>query len=158
LTQIVIWVLTGAGGVALVMRAFPELSGFGLDLSFVALMLVTFFPAFIMVASLMAMVGSIAAEARDAQQISAIFSLPVAAPLWFISFILQKPNSPLAIGLSIFPFTAPVTLPMRGALTTLPWWQVAVSISQPWQDRYKRQAAFRLGMPVTGKNDDARIT
>ncbi len=155
LTHLLIWALTGAGGVVLVMRVFPELSGFGIDLSFLGLMLITFLPAYIMVAALMAMVGSTAAEARDAQQIAGLFSIPVAAPLWFLTMIIKEPNSPLAIGLSLFPFTAPATLPMRGVLTSLPLWQVVLSVSLlvicAILALWLAGRAFRLGMLRYGK-------
>jgi ABC-2 type transport system permease protein len=156
LTQLVFWALTGAGGVALVMWLFPEVGGTGLDFSFLGLMLLTFLPAFVMIAALMAMVGATAGEARDAQQIAAVFSIPIAAPLWFLAILIEQPNHPLAVGLSLFPFTAPATLPLRAVLTNLPAWQIAVSIGllvlSASGSVWLASRAFRLGMLRYGKS------
>lgn len=156
LTQLIFWALTGAGGVALAMRAFPEIGGTGLDLSYLGLMLLTFLPAFVMIAALMAMLGATAAEARDAQQISAIFSIPIAAPLWFLSILIEEPNNPLAVGLSLFPLTAPATLPVRAVLTNLPAWQIGLSVGllvlSAAVSVWLASRAFRLGMLRYGKS------
>ncbi len=156
LTQLIIWALTGAGGVALVMRLFPEISGSGLDLSFLGLMLITFLPAFVMIAALMAMVGATAAEARDAQQIAGLFSLPVVFPMWFLMVIIEKPNSPLAVIMSLIPFTSPLTLPMRSVLTTVPAWQIALAIgllvASAAAAVWLASRAFRLGLLRYGKS------
>jgi len=130
-------------------------SSSGLDLSFLGLTLITFLPAFVMIAALMAMLGVTAAEPRDAQQYAGLFSLPVAIPLWFMSILIETPNSPLAVILSMIPFTAPATLPIRAVLTTIPVWQVAVSttllfvcaIASVWL----ASRAFQLGMLRYGK-------
>ncbi len=160
LTQLIFWALTGAGGVVLVMRVFPEIGGSGLDFSFLGLMLLTFLPAFVMIAALMAMVGATAAEERDAQQIAAVFSIPIAAPLWFLAILLEKPNSALAVGLSLFPFTAPATLPVRAVLTNLPLWQTALSIGllviSAAVSIWLASRAFRLGMLRYGKSISLR--
>jgi ABC-2 type transport system permease protein len=63
---------------------------------------------------------------------------------------MQNPNSPLAIALSLFPLTAPMTIAIRIALTTIPTWQLIASviililsaIGAVWL----AGRAFRLGM------------
>ncbi|MHB8089667.1 MAG: ABC transporter permease, partial [Anaerolineaceae bacterium] len=49
-------------------------------------------------------------------------------PFWFVSQIMFKPNGPLAVGMSMFPFTAPIALPLRAGFTNIPWWQTSVTI------------------------------
>jgi ABC-2 type transport system permease protein len=104
----------------------------------------------------MAMVGATAAEARDAQQIAALFSIPITAPLWFLSILIEEPNHPLAVGLSLFPLTAPATLPVRSVLTNLPAWQIALSIGLLVVSAvvavWLASRAFRLGMLRYGKS------
>ncbi len=155
LTQLIAWVLTGFLGIAVMGRFTPEMASLGLNFNFMWIMLVTFLPAFIMVAALMAMVGATATEAREAQQIAGLFTLPIVAPFYFIGAIMNNPNSPLAIGLSLFPLTAPMTLPMRTVFTTVPTWQLIVSIGllvffavfSVWL----AARAFRIGMLRYGK-------
>ena len=45
-----------------------------------------------MIAALMAMVGATATEAREAQQVAGLFSLPIFMPLWFITVIIEHPD------------------------------------------------------------------
>ena len=69
--------------------------------------------------------------------------------------LMSNPNSPLSLGLSLFPLTAPVTMLIRDGLTILPAWQIAVSaaiqilcaVASIWL----AGRAFRLGMLRYGK-------
>ena len=129
LSQLGIWLLATIVGVIFAIRAFPEFSNFRLDPTFLWVLLVTFLPAFVMVSALMAMVGATTTESREAQQISALFTIPIGVPFWFMGVIMTNPNGPLAIGFSLFPLTAPVTLPLRAILTNLPFWQIGLSVA-----------------------------
>jgi len=108
-----------------------------------------------MIAALMALVGATATEAREAQQIAGLFTLPLAVPLWFISAIMANPNSALSIGLSLFPLTAPLALTLRAGYTNIPLWQlilavsllVACAIGALWL----AGRAFRIGLLRYGK-------
>ena len=127
LTQLVIWILTGVAGFLIARRFIPDMGSWGMDWSFLWILLATFLPAFVMIAALMALVGATAIESREAQQISGLFTLPIVAPLWFIGALIANPNSGLAIILSLFPLTSPLTLPIRAALTAIPAWQIATA-------------------------------
>ena len=155
LTQLVIWLIFGAVGVGFVMRLFPELQSSQLDTGFLLLMVLTFLPAFVMVAAMMAALGATATEAREAQQIAGIFTIPIAIPFWFVSLLITNPNSPFSIFLSVFPFTAPVSLPLRAAFTTIPTWQVVLTISLlimfAIAALWLAGRAFRMGMLRYGK-------
>jgi ABC-2 type transport system permease protein len=104
---------------------------------------------------LMALVGVAAVEVSEAQQVAGMFTLPVILPYWFIWNIMTSPNGPLALGLSFFPFTAPITLPMRAAFTIVPFWQVALSIvillGCAVGAMWLASRAFRRGMLRYGK-------
>ena len=64
--------------------------------------------------------------------------------------MMRAPNSPLAIGMSFFPLTAPLTMIIRSGFTLLPWWQVAISVSllvlSAAGALWLAGRAFRLGM------------
>jgi ABC-2 type transport system permease protein len=68
---------------------------------------------------------------------------------------MENPNSPLSIGFSLFPFTAPLTLPLRSMLTNLPFWQIGLSIGLLFAAAaaaiWLASRAFRLGMLRYGK-------
>lgn len=128
LTQLLIWIVFAVGGL-LVARAFiPFVASQMIDPTSFWLLMLTILPAFVLVAALMATAGATATEAREAQQVAGLFTLPIFVPYWFIAAIIQNPNGPLATGLSLFPLTAPVTLPLRAAFTNVPFWQAGLTI------------------------------
>jgi ABC-2 type transport system permease protein len=49
-------------------------------------------------------------------------------PLWFINAIVNQPNGPLSVILSIVPFSAPVAMIARVAQVSVPAWQMALSL------------------------------
>ena len=107
------------------------------------------------VAALMAMAGATATESSEAQQIAGLFSLPIVAPYWFAGSIMTNPNGPLATGLSLFPLTAPVALPMRAIVTNVPVGQVILAVVLlvlvALLALLLAARAFRLGMLRYGK-------
>lgn len=155
LTQLLFWLVMAGVAAMIALRTFPDLSDIGIGFSFFGLMALTFLPAFVMIAALMTMVGATATESREAQQIAGLFSLPIAIPFWFIAAIMENPNGPLAIGFSFFPFTAPMTLPLRSMLTNLPVWQIVFSVGllivAAAASIWLASRAFRLGMLRYGK-------
>ncbi len=68
---------------------------------------------------------------------------------------MESPNSPLAIGLSLFPLTAPISLPLRAAFTNIPAWQIALSlgilVGGAIFALWLAARAFRMGMLRYGK-------
>jgi ABC-2 type transport system permease protein len=54
--------------------------------------------------------------------------LPMIIPLMFVSVLVQQPNGVLAVGLSLFPLTSPVTMMLRLSVTIVPAWQLALSV------------------------------
>jgi len=155
LTQLLIWLAAAGIGVVFFANLETQLGGTEMLRSYLLVLVVTFIPAFIMIAALMAMVGATATEAREAQQIAGFFSIPIFMPLWFITVILEHPDSALAVGFSLFPLTSPLTLPVRVAISTVPAWQIALSlgilivcaVGAVWL----ASRAFRLGMLRYGK-------
>jgi ABC-type Na+ efflux pump permease subunit len=95
----------------------------------VLLLVALLVPAYLFVAASMAAVGIAAPEARSSQQVVALLISLYLVPLGFILPVLGEPSSPLAVGLSLFPLTAPIVLPLRFALVPVPFWQVAAAVA-----------------------------
>ncbi len=93
------------------------------------LMVALLLPAYVLVAALMMTVGIALADARGSQQVVVIFVSLYMVPLGFMLPVLSHPNSPLATALSLFPFTAPIMLPLRYSLVLVPFWQVLASVA-----------------------------
>jgi ABC-2 type transport system permease protein len=155
LTQLLIWLLFPILGFLVMRQVSPLLQSLTLAPEFVWLLFLTLVPAFILIAALMATIGATATEAREAQQIAGLFTLPVVLPYWFFVPLMTNPNGALAVGLSLFPLTAPVSLPLRAAFTDVPLWQSALSISlliiSAAVALWLAGRAFRQGMLHYGK-------
>ena len=78
-------------------------------------------------AGLMAGLGALVPNMREASQVTTILILPMIVPLMMISVLLDKPNGGLAVGLSLFPLTAPTTIMLRLSAGPVPLWQVLLS-------------------------------
>jgi ABC-2 type transport system permease protein len=129
LTELIVWLVFGFLGFAIARRYFPGAQNLNVNLDYIVLMVITLLPAFVMVAGLMAAIGSTTSNSREAQQWAGLFTLPIVIPFWLIVPLMESPNSPLAVGMSLFPLTAPITLPLRAAFTEVPAWQIILSLA-----------------------------
>ena len=129
LTQLAIWILFVIIGLQLAPSFFKDMGAVPtLDFKYVLLLIGTLLPAFVMIAGAMGAIGATATETREAQQMAGFFTLPIVVPFWFVSQIMFAPNGPIAVGMSMFPLTAPIALPLRAAFTNIPWWQITITI------------------------------
>lgn len=155
LTQLGVWVICIVLAILIGRNSLDWMRTIQISSSTVIIFFVTMVPSFVMVAALMAMLGASFTEAREAQQWSSFITLPVVAPYWLATPIIMNPNGSLAVALSLFPLTAPVTISMRTAISVIPVWQVALSsvllilfaIGAIWL----AARTFRLGMVRYGK-------
>ena len=155
LTQLVIWLIFGWIGLKIGGMFWPMLQDITIPSGYALVLFLILLPSFVMVAAIMAAIGSTMTEMREAQQISGMISLPMTIPFYLSSAIMMNPNSALAIALSYFPLTAPLVMLMRMAFTVVPVWQITLSIAvlvvfavfAIWF----AGRAFRLGMLQYGK-------
>jgi len=155
LTQLVIWILFGWIGLFVAGLFIPEVQNISISGEYLGVLFLVLLPSFVMVAAIMAAIGATMTETKEAQQISSLFSLPMMIPYYMASVIIENPNSPLAVGLSYFPITAPITILMRMAFTVIPAWQIAINIAIlvvfATLAIWFAGRAFRLGMLRYGK-------
>jgi len=129
LTQLVIWLVFGWIGLTIGGQFFPFLQDFSLPTDYIVVLFLILLPSFVMVAAIMAAIGSTMTELREAQQVQGLFTLPMMIPYYLASTILMNPNGTLAMVLSFFPLTAPITILMRMAFTVVPAWQIALIVA-----------------------------
>ena len=149
-TQLVVWAIFIILGLVIGRSYLSFLSGLQFSGQMIGILVLVMVPAFIMICGLMAAIGATVTEASEGQQIMGLFTLPIWLPYILTGSLIQNPNSPLAIALSIFPFTAPMTISMRVGFSTIPTWQLILSvlilvcsaIGAVWL----AGRAFRLGM------------
>lgn len=110
--------------------------------------------------SLMTGIGAITNNLREAQQMAMMFTMANFFPFYVLAKILNSPNSGIAVGMSLFPPTAPTTMMLRlaaGSMTgaQIPLWQVAASLGVLALTAFvtlKISAkVFRLGLLLYGK-------
>jgi ABC-2 type transport system permease protein len=89
---------------------------------------VFFILGYLLYACLMSGLGALVPNLREASQTTFIVALPLLIPLLLISILIEDPNGWLAIILSMIPLTSPVTMMLRLAATTVPVWQLLLSI------------------------------
>jgi ABC-2 type transport system permease protein len=130
-TQFLAWVAL-AGLIVLIgghLLGIEPLLNVALDLRIIAPMIAVFVPAYVMIAALMTAIGATFAEAQEAQQMMSLFILPSMVPIWLIQPIVENPNGPIAIGLSLFPITALPTISLRMMFSYVPLAQILASVA-----------------------------
>ncbi len=130
LTQLVVWILFLIIGLKVAPLFIPDMGSMpAIDGKYILLIAGTMLPAFVMIAAAMGAIGATATESQEAQQMAGFFTLPIVVPFWFVSQIMFNPNGALSVGLSMFPLTAPISLPLRAGFTNIPWWQTSITIT-----------------------------
>ena len=155
LTQILVWLIFILVVILVGRNSIELLRSIVVSPQVILICLVILLPSFVLVCALMALIGASVSEAREGQQMIGVISMPIWIPYMLTSVIVENPNSPLALGLSLFPLTAPVTLMMRQEMTILPNWQIGLSsvilclsaVAAIWL----AGRTFRLGMLRYGK-------
>jgi ABC-2 type transport system permease protein len=105
-------------------RTFQLPSAIHLPVSFLAWGLVFFLLGYAVYASLMAGLGALAPNLREASQATFVITLPLMVPLFLSSSVfMQAPNGSIAIFLSLFPLSAPVAMMARLSAGGVAWWQ-----------------------------------
>ncbi len=155
LTQFLGWVGFGVLAVLVGRNYFSWMKSASLSPSLLLWSFIILIPSFVMVAALMVAVGSTVTEAREGQQISGLFTMPIVIPYWFVSLIMKNPNGLVSQVLSFFPLTAPVTLTLRLAFSVIPLWQLGLNLLElglvAVLTVWLAGRAFRLGMLQYGQ-------
>lgn len=130
LTQLLAWVVSMALISGL---AGPALAGSDVPLPEVTPLILVSFPVFFLLgfflyASLYAAIGAAVNTVQEAQSLVFPAVMPLIVSVVFFPVVLQSPDSPLAIGLSLFPMATPLLMFLRITVLTPPAWQIALSI------------------------------
>ena len=87
-----------------------------------------FLLGYALVGTLLAAIGAVTTNQRQAGNITAFVILPAVAPMWFMVVLLEDPEGTLARVLSFVPITAPVTSLMRLSLGGMDGLDVLLSL------------------------------
>lgn len=112
--------------------------------------------AMLMYGSVFLALGAASSELKDAQGLLMPVMLLFLAPLAALPLLTEAPNSWWSVGLSLFPFTAPLAMPVRlGIVQSVPAWQVVtcfvLSGATTALTLFAAGRVFRIGMLAQGK-------
>lgn len=128
LLQTVIWSGSGLLLLRISGQNFALGDAFQLPASILVWGILFFIFGYAVYASLLAGVGALVPNMREASQLTTVIIMPMIAPLMFISTLIQAPDSTLSVVFSIFPLTSPVAMMTRLAATEVPIWQCLVAL------------------------------
>lgn len=87
-----------------------------------------FLSGYFIYSTLFAAVGSAVDQEADAAQLQLPVTLPIIIPILFITNVMANPDGTLAVVLSLIPFFTPILMIARIAATSVPIWQIALSV------------------------------
>jgi ABC-2 type transport system permease protein len=118
----IMWMVANFGGQGL---NIPE----GYELPTNLLVWATIFAVlgYAMYGSLMAGLGALAPDVKDTRSTSLLLLSPMIAAYMFNIVVIANPNGPIAMVLSLFPLTSPVSMISRMTVTDVPLWQLILA-------------------------------
>jgi ABC-2 type transport system permease protein len=129
LVQYAIWTILGLLGLTIMGRDISGLlSGLSLSGSEAVLAVLFALGGYMLYAALMSGIGALTRDVEDSRTWVFVVSLPMTIPIYLWMAIASAPNGPLAVVLSLIPFSAPVAMLMRMTSTIVPAWQIAASL------------------------------
>ncbi len=122
--------------------------------------LIYFALGFALYGAMAAAIGAVSVNMREGPQYAMIYTLPAAMSIMFLPMMAEEPGGALALGLSIFPMTAPIAMMERLAVATVPLWQVALSMVllalSVWGALWLAGRLFRANTLLSGQLPDVR--
>jgi ABC-2 type transport system permease protein len=88
-----------------------------------------FLLGYLLYASIFSAIGSSVEQQQDAQSLMLPVMLPIIMSIALVQPLIEAPNSTLAIVMSMIPFTSPISMVVRTAVTEVPIWQMLLSFS-----------------------------
>jgi len=118
-------------------------------------LLVFFLLGFFTYATMFAGVGALASKAEDVQQSNGILIGPIIFAYLLSIFALQDPDKPFLVWTSMVPLISPMLMFTRVATSSVPFWQIAVSIVASllaiWLFTLLAAKLYRIGVLMYGK-------
>ena len=131
LTQLAIWIATAAVILGLLavqtdpsalLQAVPTITPL-----MVLYFLIFFVLGFFIYASIFALIGSMVTSLQEGGQFAFPPIMIMLIAFYFCFAVIRDPNSSLSFWVSIAPFMAPITMPVRIIAETPPFWQIGLS-------------------------------
>jgi ABC-2 type transport system permease protein len=129
LLQVLVWLISAPLLLNLASASFGGWLGqIQIPGNFLVLGIVYFILGYMLFAVLSIGIGAVSPNVQEGSQLSMFYVMMGFVPLWFSAFLFNFPNSPIWVGLTIFPVTAPVQTMLRLGVADIPLWQILTSI------------------------------
>ena len=159
LTQLSIWLLSA---VILLVFGVTAFNSAGLAVSLpditpltIIYFLIFYILGFFIYATIFALIGSMVTTVQEGSQFAMIPVILMLAGFYCFFPIFRDPNSTFSFWVSISPFLAPMTMPVRIAMETPPFWQVLLAIvinsAAIFGLVWLAARVYRVGMLMYGK-------
>ena len=159
LTQLSIWL---ASAILVLAFGLASLNAAGVPLSMpnitplsILYFLIFFLLGFFIFATIFALIGSMVTTVQEGGQFAFIPVLILLVGFYCIFPIIRDPNSDFSFWVSVAPFIAAVTMPVRIAIETPPFWQILLSIlfnlATIFGLVWLAARVYRVGMLMYGK-------
>lgn len=102
--------------------------GFSIPYDVLAWAIVFGFFGYAIYGALMAGLGALAPDVKDTRSASFVVLSPLIVAYMLMMFIATAPEGPMAMGLSLFPLTSPVSMIGRMSVMDVPVWQSVVAV------------------------------
>lgn len=105
-----------------------DLSSIPVDPGRIGVSAAIFVVSFLLFTGLLVAIGASVPTAKEAGGFIGLVMMLLFGPLYAASLFVSMPDSPFVIGMSLFPFTAPIPLLLRNAVGNLTGWEAVLSI------------------------------
>lgn len=128
LVQVLVWVVIAVGALTFGQN-LEFLQGIAVPVDMIALGLLLFLMTFLLYSSFAAGVGVIVGSEQESRQVAGFFVFLMMIPFFLIVSFITDPNGPLPVAMTLIPFTAPVSILMRMGFSSVPAWQIVISLA-----------------------------
>lgn len=167
LTQMVLWF---GMSIALYHLRQPILSRFGVSaapfampdvgVATLILLLAFFVIGFMLYAGLFAAVGAMVSSEQEAQQAQMPVVLLLVSSIIFVQNVVLQPDGTLSRTMSLLPFSAPIVMPLRMTVTSVPPMELAAALASVTLGAllavWVAGRIYRVGLLMYGKRPSAR--
>jgi ABC-2 type transport system permease protein len=128
LLQGAIWVCSGVAILSL--RGGLQQISFGVTYSFfmVGWIILSFISGYFIYASMMAGLGAVSPNIKEASQATILVIWPVILCLSLSGYLIPNAHGDVAVFLSLFPLTSPIVMLMRLVIGGVPWWHPVLAL------------------------------
>ena len=165
LTQLAVWILCGTLaltlGVPALMASRPDLVDPDAiaqalpDAGLVVLFLLLFLGGYFLYAAVYSAVGAMCSTEEEAQQAQFPVVILLLTPILFLMPVMENPNAPFSVIMSMIPFFSPVLLYARAGAGEIPLWQIGASLTLlylgVWGVAWVAGRIYRVGILMQGK-------